>query len=94
MYNHEQLVDVIRSVVSEQLAPAIIVDVSVDEDTDHDGDEILRVRVVFKVDDKKLDPQKVMGLVRHLREPLEKIKEERFPLFTFVKPDEVTGAAA
>lgn len=80
--------------MERQLAPAHINNVSVTEDVDYDGDGILRVEVVFQVDGDKLDPEKVMGLVRHLREPLERLHEERFPVFTFMTPDDLNGAAA
>lgn len=90
----DKSIRVIRDVVEHQLAPARIVSVSVSEDDDFDGDPILRIDVVFEIEGDQLDPQKVMGLARHLREPLERLEEDRFPVFSFFKPDEVDGAAA
>lgn len=86
--------EVIKKVVEKQLAPARIVDVSVEEGFDHDGDRILRVVVVFEAEDDRLDPKKVLGLVRHLRKPFQELDEDRFPLFSFMIPSEVNGAAA
>jgi hypothetical protein len=91
---NDSLFEAIKKVVATQLAPARIVDVSVKEDVDHDGDRILRISVVFEAEGDRLDPKKVVGLVRHLREPFEELHEDRFPLFSFMIPSEVTGAAA
>lgn len=90
----ETALDVIKRVVQSHLAPAVVKSVAVSEDVDHDGDDILRVEVVIEVEGDRLDPERVVGLVRHLREPLQNIHEERFPVFTFLKPDDVDGAAA
>ena len=94
MANTQKLTDIVREVVTKQLSPARIVSISIKEDLDHDGDQILRVEVVFEVEGDRLNPEKVTGLVRHLREPLQKIHENRFPVFTFLKPTELDGAAA
>lgn len=94
MHDTSQTIETIRQVVETQLAPAQIVDLSVREDVDSDGEEVLRVDVVFRIDGNKLDPEKVLGLVRHLREPFEKLHEKRFPIFSFMKPDDMNGAAA
>jgi len=90
----DQVIAAVRDVVQKQLEPAHIVDVFVKEDLDHDGERILRVEIVFETDSGRLDPEKVMGLARHLREPLQKLHEERFPVFSFMKPNELDGAAA
>lgn len=90
----EKTLQVVRKVVEEQLAPVRIIDVTVDEDFDQSGDRILRVAIVVERGDNKLDPVKVMGLARHLREPLERIEEDRFPVFTFLRPGETNGAVA
>ena len=86
-------IETIREVVEAQLAPAQIIDLSVREDVDADGEDVLRVDVVFQIDGK-LDPEKVLGLVRHLREPFDKLHENRFPIFSFMKPEDMNGAAA
>ena len=94
MPHEEKRQEIIEQVVTEQLAPAHIVKVMVEEDLDHDGDEILRVRIVFEAEDDKLDTDKVLGLIRHLERGLEKIKEERFPIPYFMTLDEFNDAAA
>lgn len=94
MQHLEELHDAILKVVEEELAPAEITCVSVKADTDFDGEEVLQVEVVFKIDGGKLDPEKVLGLARHLRVPFEALHESRFPIFSFSRPEDVNGAAA
>ena len=94
MTDISKTVEVVRDVVEKQLAPATVLDVNIEEDFDHMGDPILRITVTFEVEGDKLIPEKVISLARHLREPLERIKEDRFPVFTFLKPGEMDGAAA
>ncbi len=88
------LLSAVSDVISQQLAPARVERVSVENDEDHDGDPILRITVVFSVEGGRLDSKKVLGLARHLREPLKRFREEAFPVFTFMTPEESSGAAA
>lgn len=94
MNDINKVLQTVRDVVSRRLYPAIVTDVSVKTDFDHDGDPILHITIVFQADGDKLQADKVLGLARHLREPLEKIGEDLFPVFTFMTPEEVQGAAA
>lgn len=82
---------IIEDVVREQLADAAVEKVTVEESTDHDGDAIFRVSIVF--DDKKgrLDPEKTVGLARHARSKLTGESAFRFPIFSFVAKSEVGG---
>ncbi len=84
----------IRKIVSEELYPARVVSLDVHEDEDYTGEPVLRVQVVVELDGGRLNPRKVAGLHRHLRDPLGELHEERFPIFTFMTPDECNGAAA
>ena len=84
----------VRNVVSHQLAPAKIIDVELTEDVDHDGDPILRVRVIFEAKDDSLGAKNVLGLARHLREPLELLGETASPVFSFMTSKEFAGEAA
>lgn len=93
MPHEEKRQEIIEQVVTEQLAPARIVKVMVEEDLDHDGDEILRVRIVFEAEDDKLDTDKVLELAGHLIRALEEISEERFPIPYFITPEEQDHAA-
>ena len=94
MTQPDRIFETIKRIVKLQLAPARVIEVLVKEDIDFEGEEILRVEVTFEVEGDRLDPEKVVGLARHLREPLEELHEDRFPVFTFMKPGELDGAAA
>lgn len=91
----DDLITVIRKIVEDELAPAKITNLFVEPDEDHDGDPILRIKIVFEVEEgHELDSRKVIGLARHLREPLENLGEARFPVFNFETTGEHAGAAA
>ena len=88
------IADIVKQVVKRELAPAQIVDLTVEEAVDADGDPIWRIKVVFKVAEDRLDPEKVLGLVRHLRGRLDEFDADRFPILSFMTAEEATGAAA
>lgn len=85
--------DVIKEVVADQHAPAQMVQLTVTEAEDADGDPIFDIVVVFKAEDDRLDPDRVLGLTRHLREPLHKLGESRFPIWWFMTSEEADSAA-
>lgn len=76
--------DAIERVVRKQLSDAQIDSVTVRQDVDHDGDEILRVFVIFDARKGQLDPDKTVSMVRHVREELHKLEESRFPIISYV----------
>ena len=88
------LTQTIRNIVSHQMEPFDVIEVRVLEDEDKDGEKILRIHVVVDTHGRKLDPVKVAGMARHLREPLEALHEQRFPLVSYFSPGELDGAAA
>jgi hypothetical protein len=90
----ETVTQTVRQVLERELAPAILTGLQVDFDLDQDGDPILLVQVEFQSDSGDLDASRVLGLPRHLREPLARLDEDAFPIFTFVKPGELEGEAA
>lgn len=83
--------EIVRGPLVDQLASVNIVSLSVREDVDHDGDPILRIRVTFKDDGKRLQASKVKGLIRHLRTALAGENEERFPVLSFQVENEPDG---
>ncbi len=88
--------EIVKHVVETQLAPARIVDLSVTEDVDFDGDPIFRIVVVFEAEGNRLDPERVVGLTRHLRNYLDDLGElnlERFPIWSFMTSEEANAAA-
>lgn len=88
----------VRTVIGETLSRDFqnvrIIDVRVHADKDADGDEILRVEVIFDGTPKDLDARKVSGVIRHLRPRLSAIQESAFPLLSFISNREVGLAGA
>ncbi len=91
--------EIVKHVVVTQLAPARVVDLSVTEDVDFDGDPIFRIVVVFEAEGNRLDPERVVGLARHLRNrlgelgnELGELDSERFPIFSFMTVEEANAA--
>lgn len=86
-----QLEDTVRGTLLTELTTVSVVDLEVQEDVDHDGDPILRIRVTFRNDGGKLEATKVKGLIRHLRSALAEANEARFPVISFRVENEVNG---
>ncbi|MDT8276687.1 hypothetical protein [Roseomonas mucosa] len=57
--------------------------VVVESEEDIDGDAILRVSIVLDEKNEKLDPRKMLALVRHIRASLTEVNESRFPLVSY-----------
>lgn len=78
----------IAATVSETLGKLFknieIVDVFVRPDHDRDGDEILRIEVIFKGVLKEADGKHVAGAARALRPVLEDEIDDLYPLLSFV----------
>ena len=87
----DEVTKVVKKVLAKDFRDVVVEEVRVFEDLDTDGDEILRVYVVFDGKPNDLDAGKLSGLVRHVRPELEKIKEEAFPLFSFISKREWKG---
>ena len=92
--------EIVKQVVETRLAPARVLNLSVREDVDSDGDPIFRIVVVFEAEGDRLDPDRVVGLTRHLRNRLDELGSdlgelvpERFPMFTFMTAEEANAAA-
>ena len=78
----------IRHVIEERLAPMQVVDVETEEDVGHDGDEIVRIRVVFAADSGRPKAENVIGLTGLVRESLLDRDIDRFPILTFMTSEE------
>ncbi|MYA87923.1 MAG: hypothetical protein F4X97_05650 [Boseongicola sp. SB0662_bin_57] len=94
MTQNEKRDAIVKRVLEAQLAPAQIVDLSVTEDKDVDGEPILNITVVFEAENDRLDPSQVLGLIRHLRGPLHEIGSDLFPILSFMTSEEAADAAA
>jgi hypothetical protein len=87
-YTSTQLDELILATLKDEFENIEISEFAVVKDTDSDGDEILRVRVVFDNDRQPLNTRKRIGLLRHLRPKLEKIGQPAFPIFSFIAASE------
>ncbi|MCY4260577.1 MAG: hypothetical protein OXC91_09985 [Rhodobacteraceae bacterium] len=83
-----------KKIVQRQLSPARIVDLRSKKSEDAYGDAVLYIRVVYESEQDHLDPRKVLGLSRHVRQPLRKSFEDIYPIFSLITPDEVESVEA
>ena len=88
MQNAEEIRQTIRRVIENRLAPTQIVDVETEDDVDHDGDEIVRVRVIFAANSGLPKAENVIGLTGLVRKPLLDSRIDRFPILTFMTSEE------
>lgn len=91
-------IDAIRGLIEQIVRKrfqARIASVRVERDTDHDGDEVFRVTVIFD-GNAPLDAHETVGIVRHTRKELLERNDPTFPIFAFVSKmdaDRQTAAA-
>lgn len=75
--------------------PGVPIDrIEVTADRDQDDDEALFVTIVLERDPERLDPKALLGLIRHIREKLSSVNEDRFPYTRFMTRAEYDEAAA
>ena len=90
MRNLDKIRDIIRELVASELAPVKVLDVSVEESIDGDGDEYLRIRTLYDGVPKDLDYNRVVGIVRLLRPRLlELAGESAFPVISYISKDDL-----
>ena len=91
MAENQELKGIIRAVLEEIFGAARIGNVYVASAYDEDGDEILRVKVVFDGTEEQFDARKASSVVRHMRPRLATIGEQAFPIISYVSSDEMGG---
>jgi hypothetical protein len=77
-----QIKDAVQQTMTDQFGAVKVQDIQVNEETDHFGEHVLRIDVIF--DGKSLNPKGIAGFVRHLRPRLTHLREFAFPLLTFI----------
>ena len=82
----------LKEFVQKELTPAEIVDLRTEETEDADGEPLLRIWVVYKAKNNLLDPEKTVRLSRSLRQSFAELCMSRFPLFSFIIPEEADFA--
>ena len=90
----ENIDEALKKFVEKELYPAEIVDLKTEENEDADGDPVLWINVVYRTENNRLDPAKVGGLSRHLRARHGNLIADRYPLFSFMIPEEIKNATA
>ncbi|QYO75332.1 hypothetical protein [Devosia salina] len=75
---------IIEDTITKDFDNIKILSVNVARDVDFEGDEVLKIEVVFEGTRKDIDARKVSGAVRHVRPHLSAIGEMAFPLLSFV----------
>lgn len=87
----EELRKKLESMIRKELAGIEIDRVDVREDVDHDGDEILRVLVVFGGSQDDLDGRRTLHAITRVHETLLDEGEVRFPIFSYVSRADAKG---
>ncbi|MCY4249303.1 MAG: hypothetical protein OXC82_02550 [Rhodobacteraceae bacterium] len=93
IYMQENIDEELKRIIQKLLKPARIVDLKSEEAKDDYGDPILNIRIVFEADKNWLDPEKVLSLARHLRQPLSELRSDIDPVFSYMTTEEAAIAA-
>ena len=94
MRNNVQLnkvTEIIKDTIGSDFSNIEIIDIKVNTDVDFDGDDILRIEVVFKGSPKTVDTSQLSGMVRHIRPKLSDIGAEAFPILSFISDKDIKG---
>ena len=90
MRDLDKIRDIVRELVEGEIAPVEVLDVSVEESLDGDGDEYLRIRLLYDGVPKDLDYSRVVSIVRLLRPRLlELAGETAFPVISYISKDDL-----
>ncbi len=84
-----RVADIVRDLLTERFRDEFVFDpIIVEPEVDHDGDEYLKIYVVFDGDQKNLDPGWTLGLSRRIRPELVEMGVPGVPGFSFVEKSE------
>ena len=84
----------LKRILQDELKPAKIVRLKSVSALDHDGDPIIRIRVVYEADNNRLDPNKTLALSRILSNKLRETFAKTYPVFYFLTKEEDTLASS
>jgi hypothetical protein len=85
----DKIAKVVKATLAADFGKVKILKVKVEKALDSDGQEILRIYVIFEGESKDLDAGAVSGAVRHIRPKLSKMGFDEFPLFSFIADSDV-----
>jgi hypothetical protein len=93
MRDTKNIAKIVKDVLASDFENIKIIEVRVRDDLDSDGDEVLRVDVIFEGSPKDLKGRSLAGAVRHIRPKLIEAKEGAFPVFSFISNKEISAGA-
>jgi hypothetical protein len=83
-FDSDKVADIVADVLGRDFEKIKILKVNVAPDQDRDGNDILRIQIVFEGALKGADARHAASAVRRLRPALEEIDVDMFPLLSFV----------
>ena len=89
MRDVNKIAKIVRKALTADFDKIKIVEVIIREELGSDGEEILRVYVIFEGAPKDIDTSKLSSAVRQVRPKLTEIGESAFPLFSFIAKSDV-----
>lgn len=88
-FDSETVLKIVEEILSDRLGSIEIKSVEITPDVDFDGDDILRVEVVFLSETKWIPPEATRGLIRRIRPKLSDVGEYAFPIMSFIADSEM-----
>ena len=81
---------IFKELIQKQLYPAKILEVTAEENEDHDGDPVIDFRIIFEAENDLIDPDKGVALPRILHPTIREIyKGKHYASFSYMTPEEV-----
>jgi hypothetical protein len=93
MRDMKKIAKIIHEVLASDFERMRVLKVNVREDVDSDGEDVLRVEVLFEGTPKDLVAGALAGAVRRVRPKLIEANESAFPIFSFISNKEVSAGA-
>ncbi len=84
MRDMKKIAKIVKEVLASDFDNIKIIEVRVRDDLDSEGEEVLRVDVIFEGARKDVDVARLTGAVRHVRLKLYEADERAFPVISFI----------
>jgi hypothetical protein len=82
--NASEIERIVKETLSDDFDNVKIIDICASQEFDSEGNELLRINVVFEGAAKDVNAHKLSGAVRQIRPKLREIGTDAFPLFSFI----------
>ncbi|MCT8268576.1 hypothetical protein NYQ83_14950 [Afifella sp. JA880] len=83
--------DLVQDILASEVADLRVAQINVRAASSCDGDDLIRIDVIFDGHAEDVDARKLVGLTRHILPRLRALDETGFPLFSFIALNEATG---